>query len=161
MPQKPTEINKNFGLRLKKSDVKTMVEQYRTTTPKAKLKFAHFNLKEILDLFVDNKILDKEKLAQAVLSDTEKHGLKLYMAHHSDDRYCPNKPHYKGYNTIVVCNTIEDNGTFVDMLDDNKNEDGNKSIISENGGKDGLDQATICPPDCGDDDDLDPKNGSL
>jgi len=156
MPQKLNDPEKTLELRLKRSDVKTMVTQYRDIKGENKLKFAHFNLKEIFDLLVDNKILDKEKLSQATNGNTKNYGLKLYLGNHRDDRYCPGKPNYKGHNTIIVCNTELNSGRFVDMLDDNKEDDNNSVIIlgyekKDNYG-DGLDMAQICPPECPEDD---------
>lgn len=145
MPVKLNDQDKE--LRLKKADVKAMVDQYRNFETKEKIKFAHFHLQEILDLLVDNHILDKEKLQAALPQNLKDYGLKLYLGNHCDDRYCPGKPEYRGHNTIIICNTKADSaGYFRDMLDDSKND----SIVLA-GYQDGLDLAQICPPECPDD----------
>ena len=156
MPQKLNDPQKKLELRLKRSDVETMVNQYRSIRAQRELKLAHFNLKEIFELFIDNKILDREKLELAKLVDVKKHGLKLYLGNHLDERYCPGKPTYKGHNTIIACNTEFRSGRFEDMLDDTKDND-NDSIIITGYEKndpygDGLDMAQICPPECPKDD---------
>lgn len=154
MPQKLNDPQKKFELRLKKSDVEKMVNQYRSTRAPEKLKFAHFNLKEILDLFVDNKILDRKKLDLSMLVDVKKRGLKLYLGHHLDGTYCPGKPGYKGYDTIVACNSkLLDDGRFEDMLDDTKDYDNDSVIfLGYDPSGEGLDMAQICPPECPQDD---------
>jgi hypothetical protein len=156
MPQKLNDPQKKLELRLKRSDVKKMVNQYRSTRTPGKLKFAHFRLKEILDLLVDNKILNQAILDQLKPIKIENYGLKLYLGHHSDGSYCPGKPGYQGYDTIIACNTKLENKRFEDMLDDTK-DNNNDSIIIIGYEKndpygDGVDMAQICPPECPKDD---------
>ncbi|RZJ64781.1 MAG: hypothetical protein EOO47_26555 [Flavobacterium sp.] len=152
---------KLLGFRSKgfdRSVVKEMVVAYRKK-PEAKdsLKYAHFNVYEVLELFMVNNVLSPTliKAITAEEANIKKFGLKIYLASHCFDLTDPlpgsiNADDYKDKTTTVLCNTKIGHG-FRDLLDDQSSISIATSSNIEQG--QGLDQAEICPPYNNDDDD--------
>jgi len=136
------------GKPFKKDEVKEMVNAYRKLIdPDKDLKFAHFTVYEILELFVDNKIIPKAVLSQINKpSETTEYGVKIYIGRHSTERTCPTGRinDYLNRNTAIICNTeILGFKKYLDILDNTKS-----ISMAVPGPGDAIDQATICPPDC-------------
>jgi hypothetical protein len=126
--------------------IQEMVQAYRhhPETKKDALKFSNFAVKEILELFKDNGIIDSYQTS----ADVKKFGLRIYMGNHFDGITCPNNPEYKGCDTTILCNTIvvdAAKGEFYDML-----KYGKKIAFPMERDPEGygLDQTYICPPTC-------------
>ena len=154
---------KLFGLEasgLGKKLIKAMVQLYRKD-PKGgeHLKYAHFNVHEILSLLVANDVLDG-LITKGQLDDSntknqlKKYGLKIYLGRHNDLSMSglpeDMRKQYKNKITTILCNTKIGNG-FRDLLtDDNSVAFAIRETVEEG---QGLDQAEICPPYNTDDDD--------
>ena len=134
-------------LRLNRAGVKEMVDFHRNNPPKAKLKLAHFELKEVLELLRDNGVIDFKIPLNDQLSNFESFGVKLYPGIHSKPLVV-NGVDYEKHSSIIICTTKvdESSGKFLDMLTDKKDS------ISVAGF--GLDFAQVCPPDCKNTDDV-------
>ncbi|WP_199136175.1 hypothetical protein [Pedobacter sp. ASV12] len=150
---------------IKKDDIKQMVRHYRgANVLKKKMKYAHFRLEDVLELFVKNEVLPK-KIIDLINNDAEvkshikKYGLKIYLGKHKIQRTCPTdgqaKPEdYLNKVTTILCNTDLKESTvlsgpfkgFKDMLKDNKFllVGAERATTTDPG--DGLDQAEIAPP---------------
>lgn len=149
MPIKLNDSNKSVHQRFKRGDVREMVHYHRKNNPLKKLNFAHFALIEVLELLRDNGVLDFTKPVNAQLTDLERFGIKLYPGIHSKPETCPGKPEYLKHSNIIICTTEKDsNNQYIDMLTDQKDS------ISMAGFADALDLAQICPPECGNTDDV-------
>ena len=139
--------------------VKEMVDAYRKrpdVTDKH-LRYSHFSVKEILDFFTANGVLNSYDLNQP--TDIEGFGLRIYIGYHDKIDNCPpNNPEYQYFDTTILCNTVivdSKKGKFYDKL--NKN-----NFIAVPGRSDDdsyLDQTYICPPTCPDDCEPDPETG--
>ncbi|WP_276348651.1 hypothetical protein [Daejeonella sp. JGW-45] len=149
MPIKINDSNqKDVNKRLKKNDVREMVQHHRNNKPFKKAHFSHFMLTEILTLFRDNGVIDFTKPLQSQLTAIKDYGVKFYSGVHFKPETCDGKPDYLNHSNIIICNTKDDGSNFYkDMLDDNKS-------ISFSGAFDGLDMGQICPPECGGTDDV-------
>lgn len=142
--------DKSFtGKQFKKAEVKKMVQDYRATIDtKKELNFAHFTVKEILDLFIENGVIKGPVTLQKPDIGIE-YGVKIYIGKHTTTNTCPpyREADYKDKNTTIICNTkVIGFRKYLDILDDTKA----ITIPIANDPGDGLDQATVCPPDCGD-----------
>jgi hypothetical protein len=143
------------GLRVGKQTIKDMVTGYRTIhagDPNKCLKFIHFNLQEVIQLFIDNGVLDSEvPLSDQLDQDgLAIYGLKIYLGNHVDATTIPpNDPgstySYLHKDTAILCNTVLTNRTWIDQLDDSADAGNSISIL---GTGDGLDRGSICPPSC-------------
>ncbi|WP_316769509.1 hypothetical protein [Pedobacter frigiditerrae] len=159
------EKSKDRGA-IKKKDIKKMVKYHRGGVALSKkLKYAHFRLEDILDLFVKNgvlhsKIIDLLENDLDVQQHNKDYGVKIYLGKHKELKTCPPngrlKPEeYLKKTTTIICNTDLANSAissvnfkgFKDMLEDHK-----CLLIASARPKsptdpgDGLDQAEICPP---------------
>ena len=146
------------GVGLKKDAVRDMVQTYRKKHKlDDSLHFAHFTVKEIMTLFVQNQILPKEVLD--LIIDTspnkEKYGVKIYLGTHINRSSFGETSRYRYFDTTIICNTIIEKPNFyADMLDNKANNDQSLYVSlpvaysDEIGSGDGLDKANICPPDC-------------
>jgi hypothetical protein len=132
--------------------VKAMVDAYRKhpDTKPTSLKFAHFEVDEILQLFIDNKIIESYVRNPNPIAGS--YGLKIYIGNHYDMSTCPtNASDYVGFNTTILCNTVMMNaklGEFHDLLKDNDTvalpvQD---KVINADGYA--IDQTYICPTTC-------------
>lgn len=149
MPIKLNDSNKSVNQRFKRADVKEMVQYHRKNNPLKKLNFAHFALIEVLELLRDNGTIDFKKPLDAQLVNIKRFGLKLYPGIHSKPETCIGKPGYLKHSNIIICTTEKDsNNLFIDMLTDQKDS------VSMAGFADALDLAQICPPECGNTDDV-------
>lgn len=138
--------------KLTAKDVKAMVDAYRkhTDTKSTSLKFAHFEVDEILQLFIDNKIIDSYVRNPNPI--TGPYGLRIYIGNHYDINTCPvGSSAYLGYNTTILCNTVmidPKKGEFHDLLKDDDTiaipmQEKVRNIDSY-----ALDQTYICPTTC-------------
>jgi hypothetical protein len=140
------------GAGLGRAKVSKMVRAYRekTAADAKALRYVHLRITDVLALLFENKIID----LTVPLEDQKEHllnfGLKLYPAVHVDAADCPGYPEYVGFDTIVMCNTVNEGGAFRDMLADGE-EPG--SWVETVGGDTALDVSKQCPPFCDDDDD--------
>lgn len=151
---------------IKKKEIKQMVKHYRGSSPLSKkLKYAHFKLEDILDLFVKNEVLHP-KIIELIDNDIEvqahhkKYGVKIYLGKHKVLETCPTngqlKPEeYLNKITTIICNTdlvasAVSRGPFKgfkDILsDDNYILLPTSRLDRPTEAGDGLDQAEICPP---------------
>jgi len=151
------EENNFLAGRISPETVKKMVQKHRKGDPlNKKLKYAHFNVYEVLELFIDNEVLPaaickqiKEKVNQEYI---KKYGLKIYLGKHDKDSCPENRPDYENRVTTILCNT--------EVISAEKNQYADKAIIEKNAlliatpskgtrpPEDGyLDQTSICPPD--------------
>ncbi len=149
MPIKLNDESKaNKAERFFKKDVRDMVKEYRKDHPSKKdLKYTHFTVKEILQLFIDNKIVDPNQTINQQTSNLDNHGVKLYLGKHFKPETCRQRGRYLTHSNIIICNTKivdKDKFYFKDMLDD-KDDKHSFTMAGEN---DGLDMGHICPPDC-------------
>lgn len=153
-----TEGEPIHGAGFKKAVVKKMVKTYRGKYENLEvLKSAHFTVDEVITLFIKNGILPEEvkKMIKIPNQGAKKYGVKIYMGTHTDHITYGDRGDYNGMDTTIMCNTIVySKNHYLDMLDDKKSDE-IKYIaipISKKDGEinpgDGLDQATICPPDC-------------
>ena len=143
------------SLIINKDKIKKMVTKYRTihTVDPNCLKFIHFNLKEIIVLFIDNQVIDPTISINSQLDDLDNKGLKIYLGNHVDASSCPENPDptkpnpYLHRDTAIICNTKLDvpNRTWVDQL---KEVAPLVNSISVLGAGEGLDRGSICPPNC-------------
>lgn len=145
-----------INLMVDKGTIKEMVTGYRvkhSTTDPNYVKFIHFNLKEVLQLFIDNGIIKSADSVASQLNNLQFYGLKIYMGTHTAEDNCPVNPDptkpnpYLGRDTAILCNTELDvpSRTWKDQLKDTTP---GVSSVSVLGTGDGLDQGSICPPDC-------------
>lgn len=154
MKLKLDEDNKNHGgflaERFNKKAVFKMVNDYRKEKdPKKDLMYSHFPLDEILKLCIDNGVLDASKTIESQLESSAANGLKLYLGKHRID-LTGNYEKYKGFNTIVICNTqliSKDDYKYEDLLVDKKHSV-SIGIPSFSSRGQALDMTNICPPDC-------------
>lgn len=151
MPIKLNDPAKLVSKRFKRKDVKDMVQEYRNEhfSP-SDLKFTHFTVKEILELFIDNGIIDKNRTLVDQMNVLDTKGVKMYLGKHFKPETCQEMPHYLTFSNIIICNTdIVDakKRHFKDMLDDTKHHSFMLAGVNE-----GLDMGHICPPDCADPD---------
>ncbi len=137
--------DKRFSGKLDAKTVKKMVDAYRKPTkPKKPINFAHFSVKEVLDLFIDNGIIESYTDG-ARPRPAEGFGLKIYLGNHVDSTTCPTKyPEYEGHDTTILCNTlIKGDGDFHDILRNDVS-----ILLALPDEEYGLDQTFICPPAC-------------
>ena len=101
------------GLIIDKNTVKAMVSAYRTKhkiDPKC-LKFVHFNLMEVIQLFIDNEMINPSvPLTGANEKDYSILVLKIYLGTHLTEADSPPNPGsgtnpYIGMDTAIICNT--------------------------------------------------------
>ena len=151
---------------VKKKQIKQMVKHYRgNSKPSEKLKYAHFRLEDILDLFVKNQVLHP-KIIDLINNNTEvqahhkNYGVKIYLGKHKVVETCPTDGHLKPEEyldkvTTIICNTdlvasAVNNGPFKGFKDILSDNDYVLLPTSKSGDPtepgDGLDQAEICPP---------------
>lgn len=145
MPIKLNDPNKLVNKRLKRSDVKNMVQSHRNTAAAKKLHYSHFPLTEVLALFRDNGVIDFTKPLDSQLTAIKNFGVKIYPGYHYDETTCAGHTDYVNHSNVIICNTAKASGSaiFKDMLDDTKH------FISMAGFNEGLDMGQICPPECG------------
>ena len=131
--------------------VKQMLKNHRAdgNPPKEKLKYAHFNAYEILDLFMDNKILPKHICAEIekIQDLIKQHGLRIYLGQHDKASSVFNTK-YLNCTTTILCNTtIVDAERF--LYKDKITKEEHSLLIATNdpNDEDYLDQASICPPE--------------
>lgn len=156
----PTEKLLNDG-KVSKQDVYDMVKEYRTkhASDSTKINFIHFNMREILELFINNEIMNPSPYSQTQLKGFEKFGFKIYLGNHHKDSNCPagtldpgtgHSRYYKKDNAII-CTTFKDETNpkkWVDNLKDRI------SFITFTGAGElkevgqGQDRGTVCEPDC-------------
>jgi hypothetical protein len=151
---------------IKKKQIKQMVKHYRENSATSEnLKYAHFRLEDILDLFVKNEVLHP-KIIDLIVNDSEvqshnkKYGVKIYLGKHKVLETCPTngqlKPEeYLNKVTTIICNTDlaaseVSKGAFKGFKDILSDNDYILMPTSRNDGSiepgDGLDQAEVCPP---------------
>lgn len=155
----------NNGKPIFKQDVKDMVTGYRNnhindrTKP---VKFIHFNLNQVLLLFIDNKILDPSLTINDQLKISKEYGMKIYLGNHLTLDTCPpdikhpgqNDKRYLNMDNAIVCATYSDvenpsKKFWRDNLIDNKENDNNAILITGvSGTGEALDRGTVCEPDC-------------
>lgn len=149
MPIKLDDSSKSVQQRFKRASVKDMVQYHRKNNALKKLNFAHFELTEVLELFRDNGVIDFKKPLDTQLADFKRYGVKLYPGIHSKPETCMGKPGYLKHSNIIICTTeVDSSGIYMDMLTDKKDS------VSMAGFGEGLDMAQICPPECGQTDDV-------
>ncbi len=142
------------GEKINAGKIKDMVVAYRRNANANALKFAHFEVEEVLQLLIDNKIIESYVANPAPIVG-EGFGLKIYIGNHFDSTTCPtDHTNYEGYNTTILCNTVmmdSRKGEFYDLLDKNHSValpiDNKSTIMLADGGY-GLDQTYICPTTC-------------
>jgi hypothetical protein len=150
-----------MGLIVNKDVIKTMVQTYRTkhaADPNC-LKFIHFNLYEVFQLFIANGILSSTDTVANVLTTLPIYGLKIYLGNHYDLTTCPEMAEdpnpYLNMDTAIVCNTKLDipSRTWIDLLVDSNTAALNNSVTiagmgTNTAADDGLDRGSLCPPNC-------------
>ncbi|MGV3546554.1 MAG: hypothetical protein ACO1N4_05780 [Pedobacter sp.] len=163
MQEDVKSIEKILGRGINKTAVKKMVHDYRRKHKANNvLHYAHFTVREVVTLFVRNKILP-ETVLKEIKGSTEKseeYGLKIYMGTHEDPKLYGLGSNYKHKDTTILCNTkIVKENYYLDLLDDFPSAlVSRKDEINEG---DGLDVATVCPPDCAEEEpeEPNPKDG--
>lgn len=144
------EENNLLGGRIDIETVSKMIKHYRSGDILSKrLRYAHFNAYEILELFMDNKVLPSQ-ICDDIKKNQDfikKHGLKIYLGKH-DEKSCPeNKPQYKDKTTTILCNTSIINSEKNQYADKTTTEEHSLLIASPQSSNSYLDQASICPPE--------------
>ncbi len=141
------------GGRIKREEVMGMVQNYRDENKtEQKLFYAHFSLAEILDVFVDNKVLPPDLIkdinSQATQDFIKNFGFKIYIGKYGVKGPAPVEASYKGHLTTIVCNTnFSHKFHYVDKLNTKE------AILIATAKKKNpgdppyLDQANICPPE--------------
>ncbi|MGF1924313.1 MAG: hypothetical protein ACQUHE_09040 [Bacteroidia bacterium] len=142
------------GERIKREEVRKMVQDYRNENPtEQKLFYAHFNLGEILDLLVDNKVFPDDIIEQINDSKNQtefaKYGFKIYLGKYGKTAPIPSQSAFNDRITTILCLTDivdEKCHLYADKLNTN-----DKVLISigkktNEGDEPYLDQANICPP---------------
>lgn len=140
------------GARLKRDDVRKMVQDYRNENEtEQKLFYSHFRLAEILDLFADNKVLPQDIIDSLRKESTQDFikdfGFKIYLGKYGNTAPEPIEPKFKGHITTIICNTdIMEGLNFADKI--NTNETGMAARIGQTTIEQDpyLDQANIFPP---------------
>ncbi|MDQ8006397.1 MAG: hypothetical protein REI64_16460 [Pedobacter sp.] len=148
---------------LGRKDIWEMVQHHRLEKNPKDLKYAHFKLKEILQLFINNKVLPETigKLLSEVIDSPKinNHGVKIYLGRHAKPETCP-KPsgtltsadYLHRATTIILTTNLEKipgdkKKGFRDMLTLPKSSEEHFVLIpgfKEEG--QGLDRAEIEPP---------------
>ncbi|SHN07388.1 hypothetical protein [Mucilaginibacter sp. OK098] len=137
------------GLIVNRDTIKAMAQKYRAnhnTDPNC-LKFIHFSLKEVIQLFIDNEVIDSTKTIDAQMNGLQFFGFKIYLGNHVDLLTCPPSaiiPNpYLGMDTAIICNTQLDvaSKTWKDQLKPG-------TSVTILGAGEGLDRGSICPPNC-------------
>src|SRR6185503_266022 len=143
----------SFNLVVNKEVIRQMVQTYRDNhrADPSCLKCIHFNLKELIHLFIDNDAMDATKLLSDQLDNLEYWGAKIYLGNHYDLSTVPPRdmdPNpYLHMDTAIVCNTKLNAATMV-WEDQLKDTSANGNSVSIPGAGDGLDRGSICPPNC-------------
>lgn len=154
------ETNSDHGI--KKSQLDRMFKKFKESpggsrgadgSPREITTYAHFPLKNILELLLVNKIVQTgTSIGQAInLSD---YAIRVYFAQHVDADDCPVKIpggiDYIGRNTVVLVNAHHlGNGIWEELLSDS-DENGNsvESTGSSVDPREGSDKTYLCPPQC-------------
>lgn len=143
-----------LGLIIDKKTISEMVKAYRqkhAADPDA-VKYIHFNMKEVIQLFIDNAIVDKDRPLNDQLGNLDVFGLKIYLANHTAASNCPpgQEAQYLHKDTVILCNTALNNATktWEDQLKSSsaKTDENNAVVIL--GAGEGLDRGSMCPPNC-------------
>ena len=150
MPVKLTEAKQLFGEIINVETIETMVKAYRKENegnPNA-LKYALFTVKEMFELLKVNGIL-QEKTVDAILDehpaiDDETYGIKIYLGTHTSIDDCPGRnPSYLKKTAPIICTTIKEKNSQPAVINDMLKDEVNSVTYF------GLDQTSLCPPDCG------------
>lgn len=101
-----------------KETLEGMVAEYRNSSlaNEEKLRFSHFKVEEVIQLFVDNGVMSKGALDHIIPN----HGMKIYLGRHTNEDNCPegqayhanNEPYYMGRDTTIICTTVITPGKF-------------------------------------------------
>ena len=138
------------GLVVNKDVIIDMVNTYRynhaTAGDPNYLRFIHFSLQEVIQLFIANEVIDSTVFTEDQLDAMGKYGLKIYLGNHTKINNCPdNNPAYLNKDTAILCNTLLTNNIWSDLLKDTVTV---ANSISISGAGEGLDRGSICPPNC-------------
>ncbi|MGE6220011.1 hypothetical protein ACQKCH_09305 [Nubsella zeaxanthinifaciens] len=140
---------------LGRADIRDMVKHYRKPSTYPKLKYSHFRLEEILQVFSKNKVLPQNVIDAINHPDSQQHianyGVKIYIGRHKNGNTLPevnNNGKYLNKGTTILVNTdlhkkTGDKKGFKDMLDEKLLIIGGEGIDEDGVG---LDRAEIEPP---------------
>jgi hypothetical protein len=140
---------------LGRADIRDMVKYYRKPSTYRKLKYAHFRLAEILEVFSKNKVLPQNVIDAINHPDSQQHiaayGVKIYIGRHKNENTLPqvesNRKYLNKATTILVNTDLHkktgDKKGFKDMLDEKLLIIGGEGIDEDGVG---LDRAEIEPP---------------
>jgi len=157
MPLKLENAHPLEGNSIGKDTILEMVTAYRLehSLDPHSLNFIHFNLQEVLQLFIDNGAIDSSVPLVDQMSYLKYWGLKIYLGYHTSTSNCPddsghNPNRYLKKDTAILCNTKLNTATktWEDQITSDPAEGEKANYVSLLGAGDGLDRGSICPPNC-------------
>ncbi|CAN5509430.1 hypothetical protein BH09BAC6_BH09BAC6_26530 [soil metagenome] len=147
-----------LGLIVNRNVIKEMVRTYRfnhSPNDPDCVKFIHFNLREVLELFIKNEVINPDASINSQLDTVQYCGFKIYMGNHYNIDTCPQMAAtvpagtanpYLHKDTAIICNTYLDplTGTWKDKFAAAPTGD----YVSVASAGEGLDRGSLCPPNC-------------
>ncbi len=137
------------GKKIPREVVSLMVKNHRKDDPNnEKLWYAHFSVKEILDLFADNRLIPKDVIDN-IQDSIANYGFKIYLGKYGSGISAEPvlNATYKNCVTTILCNTeIVRENHYKDMLKPKIDKLLIAGLKYDEDDLPFLDQANICPP---------------